>query len=190
MKDQVLFLDLETTNLNPTYSSILEVAAIVVDSDLQQGATFERVIYHDIQHAVNEMDDFVRNMHSSSGLIDEVARSPFDLRQTDADLAQFISKHFTDGKKVELAGNSVHFDLAFIKHHMPRTAGLLSHQLQDVSGAARMANRFLGLSVPKPEGVIAHRAMADCQHSIKQLLLIRDALRGAVQFAFETGKYR
>ncbi len=173
-KDKVLFLDLETTGLSPQFCSILEVAAVIVDSDVQEGNIFERVIYQDVQKAVGEMDQYVQNMHSLSGLIDEVARSPFDLRQVDADLAHFIEQNFLTSKKVELAGNSVHFDLAFIKQYMPRTAGLLSHQIQDVSGAMRMANRFFGLKVPKPAGLVAHRALSDVRHSIAQLRLIRE----------------
>jgi oligoribonuclease (3'-5' exoribonuclease) len=83
-------------------------------------------------------------------------------------LAAFIQRCFL-GAKPELAGNSVHFKLSFMKEHMPRTAGLLSYSLYDVSGALRMLNRFAGKNIQHPPGVVAHRAMPDVLASIEIL---------------------
>jgi oligoribonuclease len=178
MNDRVLFLDTETTGLSPQFCSILEVAAVVVDSDLQEHGSYQAVIWHSHQKVTSEMDGWCYDTHSRSGLLDEVERSPLILTQVDNTLAEFVRKHFNVlVRPVELAGNSVHFDLGFLKHHMPRTAALLSHQVQDVSGAARMVKRFFCVDVPKPEGIVTHRAMPDVRHSIEQLRIMRGLIR-------------
>lgn len=187
MSDKVLFLDLETTGLLPQFCSILEVAAVVVDSQLVQHDKYEAVIFYPYDRINAEMNQWCLDTHTASGLLQEVERSPFDLKSVDDRLHHFIQKNFPDGQKVELGGNSVHFDLAFIKQHMPRTAGLLSHQLQDVSGAARLFRRFCGIDVPKPKSDVTHRAMADVQHSIEQVRLMREFVREVSQKMFEQG---
>lgn len=182
MSDNVLFLDLETSGLSPRFCSILEVAAAVVTPDLQTLNAYEAVIFQDEKRIFAEMDEWCRRTHTQSGLLEEVNRSPFTLQQTDESLSEFIKRNFNVlAKPVELAGNSVHFDLGFIKDHMPRTAALLSHRVQDVSGAARMARRFFGLDVPNAGSVVAHRAMADVRQSIEQLRLLREATRAGAR---------
>lgn len=174
----LLFLDLETTGLNPKFCSILEVAAVVVDSDtLRVMDTYQAVVFQPNDKIMAEMDDWCTNTHTASGLVDEVGRSPFTVQQVDEALHHFTRKHFPNGK-VSLAGNSVHFDLGFINVHMPRTASILSHQLVDVSGMARTLRDVVGVDVPKPEGSAAHRATQDVAWSLEQLRLIKEALRG------------
>jgi oligoribonuclease len=171
---KLLFLDVETTGLSPKYHDILELATTVVDgTTLEEGASFHKVVYQPVNRLA-PMDAWCRKTHTESGLLDEVVESTFNIKQLDEEMYFFVSHNFgTD--KVELAGNSVHFDMSFIKEHMPRTAALLSHRIVDVSGMAR-ALRRLGVPIVKAgSGVVAHRAQPDVRQSIDQLHLIRAA---------------
>jgi oligoribonuclease len=185
--ERVLFLDTETTGLSPQFCSVLEVAAVVVDAQLTQHAAYEAVVFHKADRINPEMDAYVHDMHTRSGLLQEVERSPFDLKSVDERLHNFIQTNFPDGQKPMLAGNSVHFDLSFIKQHMPRTAGLLSHRLVDASGMARALRLFGIVDAPSPAGSVQHRAMPDVQHSIEQVRLIRKAAEDMVVQASTIG---
>lgn len=172
MSGQVLFLDLETTGLSTRFCSILEVAAVVVSDDLDPCDRFEAVVWKDQRELYAEMDAWCTKTHEGSGLVDQVLHSGLTIGKVDDELAQFVRRSFPGGK-AELAGNSVHLDLAFIQAHMPRTAALLSHRVTDVSGMARSLRRFCGIDVPNVGTEVAHRAMADVQQSLDQMKLVR-----------------
>ena len=173
---KLLFLDLESTGLSPKLHDILEVVATVVDGDsLVEGPTFHQVVWQPAD-ALAAMDSWCRDTHTKSGLVDEVVESKRTLEQVDEALAFFVRRNMEEDIKLQLAGNSVHFDLGFINEHMPRTAALLSHRIVDVSGMYRTL-RMLGVDVVQAgNGVVAHRAVPDVRHSIDQLHLIRAAV--------------
>ncbi len=186
---EFIWLDLETTGLNPDRDIILEFAAGIADDgpggsftaiEIVQSVIdpksyapwrvpghtptgFEFVEEIDGLIALEAMDPYVRNMHTKNGLLAELERPELCCTIEEADDA--LSALLLDGKP-SLAGNSVHFDLAFIKKHMPRFAARLSHRVFDVSTLLR-AERTYGdshalINVPAS----SHRAREDVLASL------------------------
>jgi oligoribonuclease len=189
----IVFLDLETTGLRATQHDVLEVAAIVTDDELREVARFHRVVA--ATRRFSELDEFIRDMHTKNGLWAEAIRPPDDyihstgvlyrqadggtypLGEVDHSLSEFIVKHAvklgTNDKgqvtiaRPQLAGNSIHFDRAFMKEHLPESEAQLHYRMIDVSTVDELARRFWKATHdarPKPND--AHRAMPDVEHSL------------------------
>ncbi len=151
----MIFLDLETTGLNPASDLILEVACMQVDPQLNPVRGFSAVIHR----TGLVMDAFVRDMHTKNGLIAACEASTTGLVEVTDALCEWLPP----GKSI-LAGSSVYFDLGFLKASMPRVADRFGHRLFDVS-AIDVGRRWTGL----PDCDIhhgAHRAESDVLASI------------------------
>lgn len=156
---KLLWLDLETTGLEPMLDSILEVAAGLADfaRPFHCPCLIARTLHFDAQGVV--VDPRVAQMHFRSGLWDACLESKLRLPQVEYDLLQLAG----DNDAIVLAGSSVHFDHGFLNVYMPRLASLLSHRHYDVS-AVKLFCQSLGMK-PLPKGE-AHRAMADVEESV------------------------
>ncbi len=156
----LLWLDLETTGLNPKNCYVLEVAAV-----LPAGRRFERVLglSEEARRSINsESSRLALDMHTKSGLLTKSAASLATKEQVDADLVAFLAD--VPGK-LTLAGSSVHFDRGFIEEHFPLTAKRLQHRHLDVSVFLTSLDS-LGAETPN-FGEPQHTAMADIERSMK-----------------------
>lgn len=188
---QLLFLDLETTGLEPHINVILEVAACVVEtcgvSKITVWNEFDSVVFargRDLE----ELSKPVFDMHSKSGLLSECQHPdvPF-LDEVETALCSHI-KAFADCTKenpLYLAGSSIHFDRAFIKVHMPELDQLLHYRMLDVS-SFRLLEEFVGLPVFEPEGEKRHRAVSDMRGSIEMFQHYREVFDGKVEHGSES----
>jgi oligoribonuclease len=182
MQHHFLWLDLETTGFDPHNGKILEWAAVLADDG--RDGTFDEVqafhspiFYADVDAEVLPLcDDYVRNMHTVNGLFDEIRRqltsSPLD--EVDDFLAGLAGG---PGSHVMLAGNSVHFDLGWVRVHMPKFAACLSHRVGDVSTLIEV-DKAWGRGVYSRGGP-AHRALDDVRESLRTAKRLRDAYFGA-----------
>lgn len=158
----IVFLDIETTGLAPDRDLILEVAAAAVDPQLNPVSGFAAVLQRPRSDAFPRADAYVQKMHTENGLWQECNASEITLvAATDALCAWLDS--LGEGKHT-LAGDSVHFDLSFLRVSMPLVAQRFSHRLLDVS-AFRVARELLGYPA-QDFGPVAHRAQADVMASI------------------------
>jgi oligoribonuclease len=153
----LLWLDLETTGLEPMHDRILEVGFVLApfDQPFKLGGVVRSIVIHDTGIGLSA---FIREMHGKNGLLLECATSRFSLLQAEEELLLFVPEIEDKDEKVILAGASVHFDLGFLRVHMPRVAARLSHRLYDTS-AIKLFCQSLGM--PKFAKAEAHRAKDD-----------------------------
>ncbi len=164
---KLLWLDLETTGLDPHKNYILEVACCMADLEEPTRTTDLFVAQLGLPCRVDELDPFIQKMHGESGLIADCLESMWNIHK----LEQGIINRFPDLEKSwdredkpTLAGNSVHFDLGFLRVHMPTLAACLHYRVFDVS-AQILFCRSLGMErLPR---ALAHRADMDIKESIE-----------------------
>lgn len=168
---KLVWIDLEMTGLDPAVDSILEIAVIITDAELQPLGQYEAVI-HQPDSTLLTMSAFVREMHTRNGLLDRVRASTTGLDEaTDAALA-LIRKHCAEGEGV-LAGNSIHQDRRFLYQYMPRLEAWLHYRQVDVSSFKVLARAWYP-DVPKyGKADKDHTALADIKESIEELRFYR-----------------
>lgn len=202
----IAWIDLETTGLQPHSGSILEIAIVLTNDELEELAPpFERVVRPLHGRELRHADEPVRRMHLASGLagdthlfIDEKSAYLGELRtllprlgDVEREAVGYVMAHAhrlgVDLRKVPLGGNSVHFDRAWLQVHMDDLERLFSHRHVDVSTLTELARRWApGVHAGRPgsAGRPAHRALADVRSSIETLRYYRAArLFGAAEAA-------
>lgn len=192
----LVFLDLETSGLDPELHHVLEVAAVITDDAFVEIARFERVVYWNQSGEMLKpelegriaavtwwhVDPFVLDMHTQNGLWHASAYAPpqSGAYYVDKALAEFIRAHCAEtGEKSgpQLAGNTISFDRAFLAGHFPLAHSLLHYRNLDVTTLNEMARRFWpAVHAARPAPGKAHRAMADCLESLQTARYYRDAL--------------
>jgi len=162
---KLLWLDIETTGLDPNKNVILELAIIEAyfDNPFSARHSLHSVIRYDA--SLHELDPFIREMHTKNGLFDDCKN---DANMYIEEIDVLLEKKYGPRSEVVderpiLAGSTIHFDHSFIAKHMPRFDNILSYRHYDVS-AIQLFCRSLGM--PKPAKAEAHRAMADIQESM------------------------
>lgn len=185
--DLIAWIDTETTGLDPDSGYLLEIAVVVTRNDLSEVGDFDIVIAPDegIDAAISLMDAFVRDMHTSNRLIEDL-RGPevHTPRVADALTAGAIDR-LTQGHPGPflLGGNSITHDRGFLRVHAPQTFARLHYRSIDVSGIEQEMARdgYAAQIAAWREGFTpsnAHRALADVRDSIRQLAALRAIRRG------------
>lgn len=165
---RLLWLDLETTGLDPRVDTILEVSAFGAPFEAPWSIA-EKPDFHVVLPLRNwsNVDEAVIDMHAKSGLMHACMKAPsMPISEVDKDMCTIFGLRPTETEKLVLAGSSVHFDLAFLRAHMLLFAQDLSHRVYDVS-AVKLFCRSIGMPEPETKPEPAHRATEDVLASIR-----------------------
>ncbi len=171
-----MWIDCEMTGLDLRTDALIEVAALVTDFDLNVMGEGIDLVIRPSGEALAQMGDYVRAMHETSGLLDELDAG-ISLEDAEAQVLAFIRQHCPDGSRPPLAGNSVATDRAFIARDMPDLEAFLHYRIVDVSSIKELSRRWyprVWYAAPAKQG--NHRALADIQESIEELRYYRDAV--------------
>src|SRR3712207_3035129 len=164
------------TGLDLRADALVEVAVLVTDYDLQVLGEGVDVLVKPPAEALTQMDDFVRRMHTSSGLLEELDGG-LTLAEAEEQVLAYLKEHCPEGSRPPLAGNSVGTDRAFLSRDMPQLDAFLHYRIVDVSSIKELARRWYPkayFNAPAKHG--SHRALADIQESIEELRYYRAAV--------------
>ena len=172
----LIWIDCEMTGLSLQNDLLVEIAVLVTDSELNLIGEGVDVVIHATDSQLEGMNDFVREMHTNSGLITEIPKG-ITLAAAEAKIIAYLESASTIAGKSPLAGNSVGVDRAFIDRDMPLLSAYLHYRTIDVSSIKELARRWnpkAYFNAPAKTG--NHRALGDIQDSIAELAYYRSAI--------------
>lgn len=175
--ERLVWIDCEMTGLDLTCDALVEVACIVTEADLTElDAGFEVVIKPNDLTVLDQMVDVVKQMHTDSGLIQEIPNG-IELAQAQTQLLEYIKQHIPEPRKSPLAGSSVYVDRGFLARDMPAVDAHLHYRLLDVSSIKEIARRWYPrVYFGTPAKVGNHRALSDIKESIEELRYYRELI--------------
>ena len=176
VNDRLVWIDCEMTGLDLGADALIEVAALVTDFDLNVLGQGVDLIVKPPAEALEQMNDFVREMHEKSGLLRELDHG-LTLGEAEQRVLDYIKEHCPDGSRPPLAGNTVATDRSFLARDMPELETFLHYRIVDVSSIKELSRRWFPrayFQAPAKRG--NHRALADIQESIEELRYYREAV--------------
>ena len=174
--DRIIWVDCEMTGLSLKSDALIEVAALVTDFELNQLGEGVDVVIKPPEDALEQMDDFVRGMHTTSGLIDELERG-VSLHDAEHLVLDYVRTFVPEPRKAPLGGNTVATDRGFLARDMPLLEAYMHYRIIDVSSIKELSRRWyprVYFNAPKKSG--GHRALADIRESIAELRYYRQAV--------------
>jgi len=171
----LVWMDLEMTGLDHTSDVIVEIATLVTDDELEIIAEGPDLVVHQPEDVLARMDPFVVDMHTRSGLLDQIRGSSVTLEEAGAETLAFIRQHCPVERTVPLCGNSIGTDRRFLAAYLPEIEDYLHYRSVDVSSVKELVRRWypdvLGARGWK-QGT--HRALDDIRESIEEMRLYRE----------------
>jgi len=167
-------MDLEMTGLDPDKHVIVEVATLITDDQLNVIAEGPDIVIHHEPDALAAMDDFVKKMHTKSGLLDSIALSTVAQADAQAQTLAFLNEHIKEARTVPLCGNSIGTDRRFLAKYWSNVEEYLHYRSIDVSTLKELARRWYPDTYGNaPAKATTHRAMDDIRESIAELQFYR-----------------
>ena len=176
MTDRLVWIDCEMTGLDIRADALIEVAALVTDFDLTVLGEGVDIVIKPPPEALDQMVPFVREMHTTSGLLEELDAGT-TLEDAQAQVLAYVRQHCADGSRPPLAGNTVATDRAFLSRDTPELEAFLHYRIVDVSSIKELSRRWFPrayYNAPAKNG--GHRALADIRESIEELRYYREAV--------------
>jgi oligoribonuclease len=173
--DRLVWIDCEMTGLDLAVDELVEVAVVVTDYELKPLDPGFDIVIRPSDAAVEQMNDVVRQMHASSGLL-EALPSGVTLAEAEEQLLAYLQR-FTAPGQAPIAGNTIGTDRSFLVRHMPSLDAHLHYRSVDVSSIKELAKRWYPRAYynsPTKHG--GHRALADILESIRELDYYRRAI--------------
>ncbi|MEO3827376.1 oligoribonuclease [Actinomadura sp. B10D3] len=176
MNERLVWIDCEMTGLDLRNDALIEIAALVTDSELNILDEGVDVVIKPPPESVTQMTKVVRDMHTTSGLL-EALPGGVTLGEAEDVVLDYIKKHVKDPKKAPLCGNSIATDRSFLARDMPALDAHLHYRMVDVSSIKELARRWYPrVYFASPEKKGGHRALADITESIQELRYYRAAV--------------
>ena len=172
-----MWIDCEMTGLELGDDLLIEVAALVTDSELNVLGEGVDVVIGASAEQLERMPDVVREMHASSGLTEEVLASTVTLEEAEQKVLAYVREWVPEPKKAPLCGNSIGTDRGFLSRDMPALDDWLHYRMVDVSSVKELARRWyprVYFNAPQKGG--GHRALADILESVQELRYYRAAV--------------
>ncbi|NNE95787.1 MAG: oligoribonuclease [Acidimicrobiales bacterium] len=164
------WMDLEMTGLDPAQHVIVEFATLITDDDLEIIAEGPSIVVHASDAELAKMDPIVVEMHTKSGLLDEIQASEVSLDEAVQQTLGFLKEHIKEPRTVPLCGNSIGMDRRFLAIHANDIEEYLHYRCIDVSTIKELARRWNPAAVNSaPKKDTAHRALDDIKESIEEL---------------------
>ncbi|MEU1790405.1 oligoribonuclease [Streptomyces sparsogenes] len=176
MNDRMVWIDCEMTGLSLSDDALIEVAALVTDSELNILGDGVDIVVRPPAEALATMPEVVREMHTASGLLAELDGGT-TLEDAQRQVLAYVREHVPEAGKAPLCGNSVGTDRGFLLRDMPELESYLHYRIVDVSSIKELARRWYPrayFNSPKKNG--NHRALADIHESIAELRYYREAV--------------
>lgn len=173
ISENLVWIDCEMTGLNVEVDCLVEVAVVVTNSELEVLDAGLDIVIKPTAEGLANMGDFVRDMHTKSGLIEEFD-SGVDLAEAERMVLEYVQRFVPDARTAPLAGNSIGTDRMFLNRYMPALDQHLHYRNIDVSSVKELSRRWFPrvyFNLPKKTG--DHRALADILESIEELRYYR-----------------
>lgn len=162
------------TGLQLSSDKLIEIAALVTDSELNILGEGVDVVIHADDDALAAMPAVVKKMHAASGLTEEVRASTVTIDEAQALVLEYLRKEIGSSGAAPLAGNSIATDRGFIARDMPQLDSYLHYRMVDVSSIKELCRRWYPrIYFGQPEKGLSHRALADIRESIRELKYYR-----------------
>uniref|UniRef100_UPI003144DDEA oligoribonuclease n=2 Tax=Agrococcus sp. KRD186 TaxID=2729730 RepID=UPI003144DDEA len=174
--DRIVWIDCEMTGLDPTVDELVEIAVVVTDFELEVLDPGLQVVIKPSDAALTQMNDFVRQMHATSGLDLQI---PHGVSLADAELQvlEYVQRFVPLERTAPVGGNTIGTDRMFLARYMPALDGFLHYRSIDVSSIKELSRRWFPRAYFKsPEKAGGHRALADILESIRELRYYRAAV--------------
>ena len=175
--DRLVWVDCEMTGLDLRRDALIEIAALVTDSELRILDDGIDLVVAAAPELLDGMQPVVREMHAASGLTDLVRTSTISVAEAERQVLDHLRKHVPDARTVPLCGNSIATDRAFLARDMPELDAFLHYRMVDVSSIKELCRRWYPrVYFSQPQKGLAHRALADIRESIRELRYYRSTV--------------
>jgi oligoribonuclease len=175
--DRLVWIDLEMTGLDTERHVIVEIACLVTDAELELLDDGVDIVVHQDADALAGMDDFVRKMHTKSGLLSQIEAASVDLATAGATVLEYVKGHVPKAGQAPLCGNSIGVDRRFLDRGLPELDQYLHYRSIDVSSLKELCRRWYPkIYRGRPSKKETHRALDDIRESLAELRYYRETM--------------
>jgi oligoribonuclease len=171
-ESNLVWMDLEMTGLDPDRDTILEVATLITNNEIEAVAEGPVLVIHQPAHVLERMDAWNREHHGASGLTQRVLASTLSMAEAEKQVLDFV-KRYCPERISPLCGNSICQDRRFLARYMPGLEAYLHYRNLDVSTVKELVRRWYPAGPSAPEKQHAHLALDDIRESIEELRFYR-----------------
>lgn len=172
-RDNLIWIDLEMTGLNPDTDRIIEIATIVTDGQLNVLAEGPVIAVHQSDQVLSQMDEWNTTQHGGSGLVDRVRKSEYSERRAEEETMDFLQQ-WVDRSMSPMCGNTICQDRRFLWRGMPQLEAYFHYRNLDVSTIKELARRWKPEVLEGVKKSGAHLAMDDIRDSIAEMRYYRE----------------